>query len=58
MSLKSGAIVSNMGHFDSEVKVADLENMKWTEIKPQVDEVEMPDGKKIIVLSKGRLCAT
>ena len=54
--MKSGAIVSNMGHFDSEVKVADLQNLKWTEIKPQVDEVEFPDGKKLIVLSKGRLC--
>jgi adenosylhomocysteinase len=49
------AIVSNIGHFDSEIEIAGLSNMKWTEIKPQVDEVEFPDGKKIIVLSKGRL---
>lgn len=54
--MKNNAIVSNMGHFDAEVRVADLENFKWTEIKPQVDEVEFPDGKKLIVLSKGRLC--
>ena len=54
--MKDRAIVSNMGHFDAEVKIADLKNYKWTEIKPQVDEVEFPDGKKLIVLSKGRLC--
>lgn len=54
--MKNNAIVSNMGHFDAEVRVADLANYKWTEIKPQVDEVEFPDGKKLIVLSKGRLC--
>src|SRR3982751_2230932 len=45
----------NIGHFDSEIQIGALANMKWTEIKPQVDEVEFPDGKKIIVLSKGRL---
>jgi adenosylhomocysteinase len=49
------AIVCNIGHFDSEIQIGALANMKWTEIKPQVDEVEFPDGKKIIVLSKGRL---
>jgi adenosylhomocysteinase len=49
------AIVCNIGHFDSEIQIAGLANMKWVEIKPQVDEVEFPDGKKIIVLSKGRL---
>jgi adenosylhomocysteinase len=49
------AIVCNIGHFDSEIQISGLQNMKWTEIKPQVDEVEFPDGKKIIVLSKGRL---
>lgn len=54
--MKNNAIVSNMGHFDAEVKVADLANYQWTEIKPQVDEVLFPDGKKLIVLSKGRLC--
>ncbi|HAJ04672.1 MAG TPA: adenosylhomocysteinase, partial [Brevundimonas sp.] len=45
----------NIGHFDSEIQVAGLKNMKWDEIKPQVDHVEFPDGKKIILLSKGRL---
>ena len=54
-AMKNMAIVSNIGHFDSEIEIAGLSNMKWTEIKPQVDEVEFPDGKKIIVLSKGRL---
>jgi len=53
--MKNMAIVSNIGHFDSEIQIGALANMKWTEIKPQVDEVEFPDGKKIIVLSKGRL---
>ena len=55
-AMKHGAILGNMGHFDAEIRVADLENHKWVEIKPQVDEVEFPDGKKIIILSKGRLC--
>ncbi|MET0372316.1 MAG: adenosylhomocysteinase [Sphingobium sp.] len=54
-AMKNMAIVSNIGHFDSEIEIAGLQNFKWTEIKPQVDEVEFPDGKKIIVLSKGRL---
>jgi len=53
--MKNMAIVCNIGHFDSEIQIGALANMKWTEIKPQVDEVEFPDGKKIIVLSKGRL---
>jgi adenosylhomocysteinase len=61
-AMKNMAIVSNIGHFDSEIQIAALGNMKWTEIKPQVDEVQFPDGKKIIVLAKGRLvnlgCAT
>ena len=56
------AIVCNIGHFDSENQIAALSNYKWTEVKPQVDLVEFPDGKKIIVLAKGRLvnlgCAT
>jgi adenosylhomocysteinase len=54
-AMKNMAIVCNIGHFDSEIQIGGLSNMKWTEIKPQVDEVEFPDGKKIIVLSKGRL---
>jgi adenosylhomocysteinase len=61
-AMKNMAIVCNIGHFDSEIQISSLNNMKWTEIKPQVDEVEFPDGKKIIVLAKGRLvnlgCAT
>ncbi|WOK37013.1 adenosylhomocysteinase [Sphingomonas sp. C3-2] len=54
-AMKNMAIVCNIGHFDSEIQIAALSNYKWTEIKPQVDEVEFSDGKKIIVLSKGRL---
>ncbi len=54
-AMKPMAIVCNIGHFDSEIQIAALNNMKWTEIKPQVDEVEFPDGKKLIVLAKGRL---
>jgi adenosylhomocysteinase len=54
-AMKNMAIVCNIGHFDSEIQIGALANMKWTEIKPQVDEVEFPDGKKIIILSKGRL---
>ncbi|HLL59755.1 MAG TPA: adenosylhomocysteinase, partial [Allosphingosinicella sp.] len=54
-SMKNMAIVCNIGHFDSEIQIGALQNMKWTEIKPQVDEVEFADGKKIIILSKGRL---
>jgi adenosylhomocysteinase len=54
-AMKNMAIVCNIGHFDSEIQIGALANMKWTEIKPQVDEVEFPDGKKILVLSKGRL---
>jgi adenosylhomocysteinase len=53
--MKDMAIVSNIGHFDSEIQIGALSNYKWTEIKPQVDEVTFPDGKRIIVLSKGRL---
>ncbi|MDX3908946.1 MAG: adenosylhomocysteinase [Sphingobium sp.] len=53
--MKNMAIVCNIGHFDSEIQIGALSNMKWNEIKPQVDEVEFPDGKKLIVLSKGRL---
>ena len=53
--MKDRAIVCNIGHFDSEIQIAALENYAWHEVKPQVDEVEFPDGKRIIVLSKGRL---
>ena len=54
-AMKNMAIVCNIGHFDSEIQIGALSNMKWTEIKPQVDEVEFADGKKMIILSKGRL---
>ena len=61
-AMKNMAIVCNIGHFDSEIQISALSNYKWTEIKPQVDLVEFPDGKQIIVLAKGRLvnlgCAT
>jgi adenosylhomocysteinase len=53
--MKDMAIVCNIGHFDSEIQIGALNNMKWDEIKPQVDEVTFPDGKRLIVLSKGRL---
>ncbi|MGN6208861.1 adenosylhomocysteinase [Asticcacaulis sp.] len=53
--MKHNAIVCNIGHFDSEIQIAALRNFKWDEIKPQVHHVEFPDGKKIIVLSEGRL---
>ena len=60
--MKDRAIVCNIGHFDSEIQIAALDNMAWDEIKPQVDEVTFPDGKRLIVLAKGRLvnlgCAT
>ena len=54
-AMKNNAIVANIGHFDSEIQIASLRNFKWDEIKPQVHHVEFPDGKKIIVLSEGRL---
>ena len=54
-AMKDRAIVCNIGHFDDEIQIAALQNLKWHEVKPQVDEVEFPDGKRIIVLSKGRL---
>ena len=54
-AMKDMAIVGNIGHFDNEIQVEGLGNMKWTEIKPQVDMVEFPDGKRILLLSKGRL---
>jgi adenosylhomocysteinase len=61
-AMKPMAIVCNIGHFDSEIQIAALDNYKWTEVKPGTDLVEFPDGKQIIVLAKGRLvnlgCAT
>jgi adenosylhomocysteinase len=60
--MKDRAIVCNIGHFDSEIQINALRNYKWEEVKPQVDEVVFPDGKRLIVLAKGRLvnlgCAT
>ncbi|MGY8975462.1 MAG: adenosylhomocysteinase [Alphaproteobacteria bacterium] len=60
--MKDRAIVCNIGHFDSEIEIAALKNYQWEEVKPQVDQVTFPDGKKIIVLAEGRLvnlgCAT
>jgi len=53
--MKHNAIVCNIGHFDSEIQVAGLKNFKWDEIKPQVHHIEFPDGKKILLLSEGRL---
>jgi adenosylhomocysteinase len=61
-AMKDEAIVCNIGHFDNEIDVASLEKLQWDEIKPQVDHVIFPDGKKITLLAKGRLvnlgCAT
>lgn len=61
-AMKNEAIVCNIGHFDSEINIASLEKYQWEEIKPQVDHVIFPDGKRIIILAKGRLvnlgCAT
>ena len=54
-AMKDRAIVCNIGHFDSEIQVAALRNFRWHNVKPQVDEVEFPDGKRIILLSEGRL---
>jgi adenosylhomocysteinase len=60
--MKDRAIVCNIGHFDNEIQVEPLRNLKWTNIKPQVDEIEFPDGKRMILLAEGRLvnlgCAT
>jgi len=60
--MKDRAIVCNIGHFDSEIQIGSLRNYVWEEVKPQVDEVVFPDGKRLIVLAKGRLvnlgCAT
>jgi len=54
-AMKHRAVVCNIGHFDSEIQISHLRNYKWHNVKPQVDEVEFPDGKRIIVLSQGRL---
>jgi len=54
-AMKDRAIVANIGHFDNEIQVAGLKNLKWNNIKPQVDEIAFPDGKRIILLSEGRL---
>jgi len=60
--MKDRAIVCNIGHFDSEIQVGALRNYKWDNVKPQVDEIEFPDGKRLILLAEGRLvnlgCAT
>ena len=53
--MKDRAIVCNIGHFDNEIQVAGLKNYRWHNVKPQVDEIEFPDGKRIILLSEGRL---
>jgi adenosylhomocysteinase len=55
LAMKNNAIVCNIGHFDNEIEVAALEKYEWEEIKPQVDHVIFPDGKRIILLAKGRL---
>ncbi len=61
-AMKDRAIVCNIGHFDNEIQIDSLKNYKWHEVKPQVDEVEFPDGKRLLILAKGRLvnlgCAT
>ena len=54
-AMKHRAIVCNIGHFDSEIQIEALRNLKWENVKPQVDEVVFPDGKRLIVLSEGRL---
>jgi adenosylhomocysteinase len=60
--MKNNAIVCNIGHFDNEIEVAALKQYKWENIKPQVDHIVFPDGKRIILLAEGRLvnlgCAT
>lgn len=62
LRMKNEAIVCNIGHFDNEIDVASLEQYEWDEIKPQVDHIVFPDGKRIILLAQGRLvnlgCAT
>ena len=61
-AMKDRAIVCNIGHFDNEIQISGLSNLEWSEVKPQVDEITFPDGKRMILLAKGRLvnlgCAT
>jgi adenosylhomocysteinase len=61
-AMKDRAIICNIGHFDNEIQVASLHNYHWNEIKPQVDEITLPNGRRVILLAKGRLvnlgCAT
>jgi adenosylhomocysteinase len=61
-AMKNNAIVCNIGHFDNEIDIASLKNYEWDNIKPQVDHIVFPDGKRIIMLAEGRLvnlgCAT
>jgi adenosylhomocysteinase len=61
-AMKDRAIVCNIGHFDSEIQVSALKNFRWHNVKPQVDEIEFPDGKRVLLLAEGRLvnlgCAT
>jgi adenosylhomocysteinase len=61
-AMKDLAIVGNIGHFDNEIQVEALRNLKWTNIKPQVDQITFPDNKRLILLAEGRLlnlgCAT
>ncbi|TIS46333.1 MAG: adenosylhomocysteinase, partial [Mesorhizobium sp.] len=54
-AMKDMVIVGNIGHFDNEIQVASLRNLKWTNVKPQVDMITFPDGKRMILLSEGRL---
>jgi adenosylhomocysteinase len=54
-AMKDRAIVCNIGHFDNEIQVSGLKNFKWNNIKPQVDEIEFPSGRRILLLSEGRL---
>jgi len=54
-AMKNRAVVCNIGHFDSEIQIEALRNYRWENVKPQVDEVVFPDGKRLIVLSEGRL---
>src|SRR3546814_20413881 len=54
-AMKDRAIVCNIGHFDNEIQVDALRNMKWHNVKPQVDEIEFADGKRILLLAEGRL---
>jgi adenosylhomocysteinase len=62
LKMKHNSIVCNIGHFDSEIDIAGIQDLTWDEIKPQVDHVTLPNGNKIIILAKGRLvnlgCAT